>query len=67
MNTYIRDENGRFAAIRASRHAVAKLNAITSGRWQIVPATRALRMLARIYGSDVPTLQILPDGRVGYL
>ena len=66
MNTYIKTSEGRYAAIRAPRAAVAKLPQIESGEWKIIAAAAWIRRAAKI-NAEVKTLHILADGRVGYL
>lgn len=65
MNTYVQTPEGP-AAIRASRAQVAKLPQVIGGLWSVIPATGALRRGARL-NVTIPTLRILPDGRVGAL
>lgn len=66
MNTYIKTAEGRYAAIRAKRAAVASLPQVQSGEWQIVAAAAWIRRAAKV-NVEVKTLHILADGRVGYL
>jgi len=64
MNTYIKmGDAPHFAAVRATRTALVKARPDLTPL--IAPATRQLRQRAR--AGDIPTLQMLDGGRLGYL